>query len=190
MRKRIIDITPFGSVFLVLMIIMVGSGASLPRGLMVSLPATEACDLRSADCSIVASVLINGGAMVNQDSVERNLLKTRLHRIFATRKERVFVRADANLTCQEVARVLDIVLGGDNPAHQSQRQPRHYLGDSLRLSLTFSLTYPDTSCSVHVLCQQMKITSVEADFEFGARNFDGWDTRTPGGCAVPGRPAE
>jgi len=76
MRKRVLDVTLFGSLFLILMIIMVGSGISLPRGLMVSLPTAQPCPGEDiVNRSIVVRVLGSGDVEINDYRVGRGLLR-------------------------------------------------------------------------------------------------------------------
>jgi len=106
-----LDAISFASLFLILIIIVAGSGTSSPRGLMVRLLIPRPCpneDETVVNRSIIVHALSSGDVMINQDRVERGMLGKQLHAIFWARNERiVFVMADADMVFQEVAEVID-----------------------------------------------------------------------------------
>ena len=110
MRRTTLDATSFGSLFLILTIVVAGSGRSVPSGLMVWLPRAEPClDEDIVVRPIIVDVLSNDEVTIDDECVEHGKLGKQLHAIFATRNQRiVFVTADVNLTVQNVAEVLDI----------------------------------------------------------------------------------
>jgi len=108
-----LDAISFGSLFLILIIIVAGSGTGPPRGLMVRLLIPRPCPQEDepgpSPRYVVIHVLSSGDVTINEDRIERGLLGKELHAIFSARNQRiVFFMADANLSVQEVAEVMDI----------------------------------------------------------------------------------
>ena len=111
-----INVTPLIDVLLVLLIIFMVITPLTPKGLDALVPQPPKDPQKQVDTSdrtIVVQLLKGSGDQaalkINQDDVTWENLEGRLNDIFKTRAEKVmFVKADPELTFNEVAQVIDI----------------------------------------------------------------------------------
>lgn len=111
-----INVTPMVDVMLVLLIVFMVITPLTPKGLdaLVPQPPKDPNQKQQeTDRTIVVQVLKGAGdkaaLKINQDDVTWENLEGRLNDIFKTRAEKVmFVKADPDLTFNDVAQVIDI----------------------------------------------------------------------------------
>jgi biopolymer transport protein ExbD len=111
-----INVTPMIDILLVLLIIFMVITPLTPKGLDALVPQPPKDPQKQqepSDRTIVVQLLKGGGdkasLKINQDDVTWENLEGRLNDIFKTRAEKVmFVKADPDLTFNEVAQVIDI----------------------------------------------------------------------------------
>jgi len=110
-----INMTPMIDVLLVLIIIFMVITPLTPKGLeaLVPQPAPPNQPQNDADQrTVVVSVAKDKSMMINTEPTDENKLGPRLEEIFKTRAERlIFVKGDADLEFQDVAKVIDIAKG-------------------------------------------------------------------------------
>jgi biopolymer transport protein TolR len=110
-----INMTPMIDVLLVLIIIFMVITPLTPKGLeaLVPQPPPPNAQQTAADTrTVVIVVNADRSMMINQEPTDEVQLGPRLEEIFKTRAERVvFVKGDAGLEFQHVARAIDIAKG-------------------------------------------------------------------------------
>jgi biopolymer transport protein ExbD len=113
--KADINMTPMIDVLLVLIIIFMVITPLTPKGLetLVPQPSNPNQPQSQSDLRTVVIVINRDKSMaINQEPTDEQRLGARLEEIFKTRAERVvFVKGDADLEYQYVARAIDIAHG-------------------------------------------------------------------------------
>jgi len=109
-----INMTPMIDVLLVLIIIFMVITPLTPKGLEALVPQPPPPNQQPQADQRTVVIVINRdkSMMINQETTDEQHLGARLEEIFKTRAERViFVKGDADLEYQYVARAIDIAHG-------------------------------------------------------------------------------
>jgi len=109
-----INMTPMIDILLVLIIIFMVITPLTPKGLetLVPQPAPPGQQSEADQRTVVVIVERDRSLKINQEPVDLRRLGPRLEEIFKTRAERViFVKGDADLEFENVARVIDVAKG-------------------------------------------------------------------------------
>ncbi|HUJ20649.1 MAG TPA: biopolymer transporter ExbD [Bryobacteraceae bacterium] len=113
--KSDINMTPMIDVLLVLIIIFMVITPLTPKGLEALVPQPPRADQPQNQSDVRTVVIVinrDKSLMINQEPTDEQKLGPRLEEIFKTRAERVvFVKGDADLEYQYVARAIDIAHG-------------------------------------------------------------------------------
>lgn len=119
-QKAEINVTPLVDVLLVLLIIFMVITPLTPKGLeaLIPQPPKDQKQQDTPERTIVVQILKAGGGRpalkINQDDVTWETLQGRLTDIYKTRAEKVmFVKADPDLSFNDVAQVIDIAHSAD-----------------------------------------------------------------------------
>ena len=107
-----INVTPLIDVLLVLLIIFMVIVPVVPKGLGAAIPQPSK-DQTPVTSAVVVTVSGAGGLQtaykINQESVAKSVLLTRLTAIYANRADRsMFVRGDNDVNYAQVAEVIDL----------------------------------------------------------------------------------
>ncbi|MGA2046995.1 MAG: biopolymer transporter ExbD [Terracidiphilus sp.] len=108
-----INVTPMIDVLLVLLIIFMVIVPAIPKGETVRAPQPQSRPMNDNPETVVLEMLKGSGGdlafTINQQSVARKDLPTRLASVYANRAQRVlFLKGDDRLSFNEVADVIDI----------------------------------------------------------------------------------
>jgi biopolymer transport protein ExbD len=110
-----INMTPMIDVLLVLIIIFMVITPLTPKGLEALVPQPPPPNVQQTAADIRTVVIVinaDRSMMINQEPTDETQLGPRLEEIFKTRAERVvFVKGDAGLEFQHVAKAIDIAKG-------------------------------------------------------------------------------
>lgn len=105
-----INVTPLVDVMLVLLIIFMITAPMLQQGLEVKLPVADGTTQPSLGKEIVLTVTKNGTIYLNQTSYTLKALGPKLQALYQNRRDqRLFLRADTDVSYGVVVRVMDEV---------------------------------------------------------------------------------
>lgn len=106
------NVVPLCDILLVLLIIFMVITPMVQKGIDVKLPETTSDSSSTPSGLIVLTLKKDLSVMINQDSVELNMLQGRLREIYEVRQDKtIFVRADAKVPYRHVIDVIDIAKG-------------------------------------------------------------------------------
>jgi len=107
------NVVPLIDILLVLLIIFMVIGPSIPRGLETEIPQPNpASRVLPPDTSIVVQVARNGKLKINGEDTNWDTLGPRVEQVFKDRANKVaFVKGDSNVLFMDVARAIDIIRG-------------------------------------------------------------------------------
>jgi biopolymer transport protein TolR len=108
-----INVTPFGDVMLVLLIIFMVTAPLLTAGVQVDLPQSDAKSLIEDDNAPVEVSLTSDGIFIGESSVEQSRLVPLLNAMTKNKDDqRIYLRADKGLEYGDVMKVLGAINSG------------------------------------------------------------------------------
>ncbi|HDJ22964.1 MAG: biopolymer transporter ExbD [Candidatus Aminicenantes bacterium 4484_214] len=112
MAKAEPNVVPLCDVLLVLLIIFMVITPMVQKGIDVKLPETSQDTSATPQGLIVLTLKKDLSVMINQETIQLNILQDRLRSIYQARSDKtIFIRADAKLPFSRVIDVIDIAKG-------------------------------------------------------------------------------
>jgi len=112
MAKAEPNVVPLCDVLLVLLIIFMVITPMVQKGIDVKLPETSQDTSATPQGLIVLTLKKDLSVMINQETIQLNILQDRLRSIYQARSDKtIFIRADAKLPFSRVIDLIDIAKG-------------------------------------------------------------------------------